>query len=208
MLLLTKRNLKNIKESIKVNYRTMFTTRQLTKNVNMNLIRQGVGLKGHCVQSQVNRIGTQGVSHKKDYAVYRIADTNANNSTHEQAQVNPILTSAKGKPFQHPSYVRDTCDADTTCDSKICKKLCGDIEKSSYVGHGTHDGTVAGAVFISHTDLNNNLSAQYGVMYKKPINNPDISGMNTNNDKTNNLNNNKEMADNVHLNSSQNNSDS
>lgn len=190
---------------IRVDKRTMFTTRNVAnKAVNMNLIRHGVGLKGHSVQTQVSCIGTQSTAHKKDYAIYRVADTNANNSTHEQAQANPILTTAKGKPFQHPSFVRDTCDADTTCDSKICKKICGEIEKSSHVGHGT----VAGAVFISLTDLTKNLSTQYGVMYKNPIANPDISGINTNIDKTNNLNSNKDMLDNVHLNSAQSNNDS
>ena len=52
MLLLTKRNLKNIREFIKVNYRTMFTTRQLTKNVNMNLIRANSHL-GHNTSTNV-----------------------------------------------------------------------------------------------------------------------------------------------------------
>ncbi len=178
--------------------RTMFSTRQLSKVISMQIIRPGINVSGNSLQTRADTL-VNFPNPKKDYASYRVAITNCNTSSHELAQANPILTSAKGKAFQHPSYVRDICDKDEACESKVCAKPCGIVNKSALIGHGTHDGTFPNTVFLSSTDLNNNLSPQYGKLYENPLHNHDSAGILTDNTKTNNLTTNTEMLNNLHM---------
>jgi hypothetical protein len=158
-------------------YRVRNMYKIVTKSVNMNLIRSGTQV--HAKSS-------------RDYASFRIQKTNVSTSSHEQAQANPIMQGSKNYTFQHPSIVRDVCQ-DAQCESKTCNTLCSNVERSSHVAHGTHDGTFPGAAWLSNKDLNNKSSNQYAVIYKNPVPNIDPHGVHTDPKMTANLQNNAQM---------------
>jgi hypothetical protein len=67
---------------------------------------------------------------------YHIDDTNALTTSHEQAKVNPLMSSHR-KIIQHPFIGQYIC-IKPHCEKQLFEKTC-DIPKSkTYVGHVTH----------------------------------------------------------------------
>ena len=148
-----------------------------------------------------SRHPSQITNHLQPYATYRVDDANALTTTHEQAQLNPLLQRNNGSTFQHPPYVRSICNIDN-CKDVICPKLCGQLIETADVGHATHSDSFPGVRFVSNSDYSGNpLSPEYMVPYAIPVENT-TGGVNINATKTANLNNNQEALNNVHMNSS------
>ena len=140
------------------------------------------------------------IPQKQGYATYRVDDAKAMNTTHEQAQVNPLLGDNVKHTFQHPAYVRSVCDY-TYCKDTVCKKPCGPVIEEADVGHATHSSTYPNVKYVSSVDSKGAVRPEYMVVYNPPIENV-TGGLNLNKEKTENFNNNQEALHNVHLNSS------
>ena len=134
---------------------------------------------------------------KQTYATYHVEDANAMKSSHEQAQVNPLLPKKNGETFQHPNFCRNKCNH-IDCQHKLCPKLCDTLVTTEYIGHGTHDGSYPKSVYVSETDLNGKDRPQYGKFYEIPV--PKTSIEEPSAEKTVVLNENKEALNNVHMN--------
>ena len=181
MLLLTKRNLKNIRKSIKVNYRTMYTTRNVAnKAVNMNLIRQS----GH--QAGVNGLRTE---------------TALNPSTLQNKQSNNMATLVACKlkkqaakdlandgTGKHTHIYKDVC-VQNDCEEKKCSSPCDTLLKRRFLGHNTHKPLIGRfSKFIGAVDANGNPDSQYFTRENedKTINAATVSQYNSNEIKNNN----------------------
>lgn len=136
----------------------------------------------------------------KNYVTYRIDQAKAITTTHEQAQVNPLLTKPNGSTMQHPAIVRTLCDI-PNCEHKVCKKPCNTPIENSDVGHATHSDKFPGVRYISNTDSSGDARPEFMLPYERPIENT-TSGANIDKTKTKNLNDNSEALNNVHLNAS------
>ena len=90
------------------------------------------------------------------------------------------------------------------CIHKLCKEPYAKIVERVTIGHGTHDGTFSGTVYLSETDLNGENRLQYAKMYEDPVPNPDTSGQNVDPKLTAELTNNPEMQSNLHIKASRN----
>lgn len=131
---------------------------------------------------------------------YSVENTNLMNSSHELAKVNPVLGPLK-KPFQHLTYVRESCEV-KNCENKVCKEVCGTTQETSYIAHGSHNGTFEGARFVANVDLTGNLHDQYIIPYENPV--PVESPLDINKEKTKQLNNDKQHLNNLHMNTKDN----
>ena len=125
MTIISKRNLKNIREFIKVNYRTMYTTRNVAnKAVNMNLIRQGG--QGNCLTNKVVN-NTSSAHIQKRSAVYTAYK-------YKSPVAKTFATDNSGK---HVMQNKTVC-AEVDCENKTCQKPCDKITCSDTLGHYTH----------------------------------------------------------------------
>jgi hypothetical protein len=178
----------------------------ILKNVQINIVKRTMFSLGSKIitklatpiRHDVKLIGKQNPTFSNRNACNRVVKTNAQNSTPEQVERNPILQTKNGKPYQHYSAVRDFCE-NNACESKLCVDACGNIIQSQHDGHFSHGNLGEDFIFVSYTDLNENPFAQQNIKhYSQPCDNPDIEGKNTDIEKTKALKKNKEMLETIH----------
>lgn len=136
----------------------------------------------------------------RNMGVINIYKPNVNNTSHDECQANPILTTAKKKALQHPTVGFTECAKPNCVQKSDCEAPCDDVKTIYAVGHVSHDGTYPGMKFVSSTDLNGNPREQYFSGYpvdKRPeITQPEKTKSES---MTENLKNNEEALTNIHI---------
>ena len=127
----------------------------------------------------------------KENVCYVVRRTTPQTTSHEHAQVNPILPIG-GKAKQHPTISNMLCKKNH-CENTLCSKPCDQGVNSTDVAHVEH------ARYVSATDLSKTLRPQWGIFYETPVPNTDTTGSTRDFDKTEELNKNSEALVNVHM---------
>ena len=143
---------KILKNLIKVDKRTMFTTRNVAnKAVNMNLIR-------HDSQSGVNGLRTETALNPST-----LQNKQSNMATlvacklHKQA-AKDLANDGTGK---HTHVYQDVC-VQSDCEEKKCSSACDTLLKRRFLGHNTHKPLIGRfSKFIGDVDANGNPDSQY-----------------------------------------------
>lgn len=119
---------KILKNLIKVDKRTMFTTRNVAnKAVNMNLIRQGSqsGVNGLRTETALNPSTLQNKqSNMATLVAYKVKGNAAKD----------LANDGTGK---HAHVCKETC-VQSDCEEKKCNSLCDVFKDTTSLGHNTH----------------------------------------------------------------------
>ena len=150
---------KILKNLIKVDKRTMFTTRNVAnKAVNMNLIRQGSqsGVNGLRTETALNPSTLQNKqSNMATLVAYKVKGNAAKD----------LANDGTGK---HAHVCKETC-VQSDCEEKKCNSLCDVFKDTTSLGHNTHKPPIGRfAKFIAKYDANGILNSQYFVRSNFP----------------------------------------